>query len=130
MEPLPRRALRAALDIPDVEPGGSTFSQSEEDDALWLDAKQIAHEKGPSVLEVRLTRAVMRAEKAGVMADPRLAHPRKSSEWVTLTLSGPDDLPFAHRVIALAAAAHRPAEGAVLRRPPTGADLARRRRFH
>ena len=129
MESFARQALQAALEIADVEPGGSAFSQSDDHDALWVDARQIVHEKSPSVLEVRLTKAAMRAQRAGVMADPRLSHARKASEWVTVTLGGLDDLSFIHQVIALAAAIHRPVAGAVLRGPPVGADLARRRRF-
>jgi hypothetical protein len=127
---LARCALLAALDIADVEPGGSAFSDSEDDDALWIDARQIAHEIAGDAVEVRLTLPVIRAEKAGAMADPRVTHPRQSSEWVTVTLGGPDDVGFARDLIALAADAYRPSAGAVLRRPPSRTDLARRRRFH
>lgn len=126
---LARSALAAALDIPDVAPGGSTFSNSDEDDALWIDARQIAHEVAENAIEVRLTLPVIHAEQDAAMLDPRVTQERLSSEWVTVTLEGPDDIDFAHRLIALAADAHRPSPGAVLRSPPSREDLARRRRF-
>ena len=45
-------------------------------------------------------------------------------------MSRPKDLPLIVELAEMAAAAHRPPSGYAVKPPPTGADLARRRRFH
>lgn len=52
------------------------------------------------------------------------------SEWLEVAVNSDDDLGFAVDLVAVAATAHRPAPGVSPREPPTGAALARRRRFH
>jgi hypothetical protein len=96
---------------------------------FWAGGKEIAHFDGPDAVDLRLTRAEIRARRRELRADPRVELRSSSSDWITITASSPADEEFVIALAQVAAAAHRPADGAVLS-PPTGADLARRRRFH
>jgi len=97
---------------------------------FWAGGKEIAHFDGPGGVDLRLTRAEIRARRAELRADPRVELRSSSSDWVTITVSSPADEDFVIGLAQVAATAHRPPDGATVPPPPTGADLARRRRFH
>jgi Family of unknown function (DUF5519) len=97
---------------------------------FWAGGKEIAHFDGPNAIDLRLTRAEIRARRAELRADPRIELRSSSSDWVTITIGSPADEDFVIGLAEVAAAAHRPPDGAAVPPPPTGADLARRRRFH
>ncbi len=97
---------------------------------FWAGGKEIAHFDGPDAIDLRLTRAEIRARRADLRADPRVELRGSSSDWVTIRVGSPADEEFVLGLAEVAAAAHRPAGGAAAPPPPTGADLARRRRFH
>ena len=71
--------------------------------ALWVGTREVAHFHAGHTLEVRLTRAVIRQRRDELRADDRIT-------------------------LRAVAAANLPTAAPGL--PPTGADLARRRRFH
>jgi hypothetical protein len=52
------------------------------------------------------------------------------SDWLTVEFGTAADEVFVLELAEIAAAAHRPAGAAAGLLPPTGAALARRRRFH
>jgi hypothetical protein len=53
-----------------------------------------------------------------------------ASHWLTVRFARATDLAFVHELVVRAADAHQPAADRLLRPPPAGAELARRRRFH
>ena len=99
-------------------------------DAWWCNGKEIAHFDSSAVLDVRLTRAVIR-ELRSVLRDDRRVELRKSgSDWIEVRMSSTDDAAFVAQLVERAAAAHRAGPGVTPKPPPSGPDLERRRRFH
>jgi hypothetical protein len=121
------RKLREAIAAIDgVEESDSMFKN---DVAYWVNGKEIAHFEGPAI-DVRLTRSVIRDRRAELKADPRVRLRASGSDWLIVELTGPDAEAFAVALVEAAAAAHRPTAGIIASAPPSGPDLARRRRFH
>ena len=111
-----------------VEEAASAFKDGP---ALWVDGTEIAHSDGENVIDVRLTRAVIRARRAELRADPRLRlRASSSADWVEVEVREPADDAFVLALVREAVAAHRPPPGATPRPAPTGAALERRRGFH
>lgn len=98
--------------------------------AFWVGGKEIAHFEGEHAIDLRLTRAEIRARRTEFRADPRVRLRASSSDWVTIEFASAADAEFVLGLAEVAAAAHRPPDGSAGALPPTGADLARRRRFH
>jgi hypothetical protein len=111
---------------------GVTESESMFKDApaYWVNGKEIAHFDGADVIDIRLTRAVIRAGRAELRADQRVELRSSSSDWISVRLADPGDVAFAAQLAESAAAAHRAPAGTTPEPPPSGAQLARRRRFH
>jgi Family of unknown function (DUF5519) len=111
---------------------GVTESDSvfKDDLAFWVNGTEIAHFESENAIDVRLTRAGIRARRAALRADPRVTLRSGSSDWLTAELGSARDLELVVGLVEAAAAAHRPADGAPGRPPPAGPELARRRRFH
>jgi hypothetical protein len=117
MTPALLKKVRAALLAVDgVMEGSSIFGNSDEDRAFFVNGKQIANAFGEDHFELRLTRKVVSAHRTRLKADERVI--LRGGDWISLRITTPKD------------AAHAPPEGAVAKLPPTGAELARRRRFH
>jgi hypothetical protein len=95
--------------------------------ALWVGRREIAHFDGPDVLDVRLTRAVIRANRDELKADPRVRFRRSTSDWVGFDVSDGDTAAVKALISQAAAANIATAPDGP---PPSGADLERRRRFH
>jgi hypothetical protein len=96
--------------------------------ALWLGTREVAHVHGGCTLEVRLTKAEIRRRRDELAADGRVTLRASASDWVELTVESADDREWAANVVLAAIEANRATAPAGL--PPTGAALARRRRFH
>ena len=124
---LAQRLRKLLLAIPGVVESPGVFSDA---DAFWIEGTQIAHWVDPYTLELRLTKNVISQRRAELKQDPRVQLRPGASDWIMLHFDGRDDVIFAARLAIAAADAHRPADGAPLNPPPTGADLERRRRFH
>ena len=88
-------------------------------DALWVNGKEIAHLDDASTIDIRIGRKEIRARA--------LASRSTSSDWCEVPTV---DVSFVRELVEVAAAQHRAAPGTTPKAPPTGADLARRRRFH
>jgi hypothetical protein len=120
--------LSAALcRIDGVAESDSAFKEGP---GFWVNGKEIAHFEGTSAIDLRLTRAEIRARRARLRTDPRVTLRTSSSDWLTVEFSGAADEALVLELAEIAAAAHRPAAGSVPLLPPTGGALARRRRFH
>jgi Family of unknown function (DUF5519) len=123
-----RDRLSAALcRIDGVAESDSAFKDGP---GFWVNGKEIAHFEGASAMDLRLTRAEIRARRAQLRADPRVTLRSSSSDWLTVEFVAATDEAFVLELAEIAAAAHRPAAGSAPLLPPTGGALARRRRFH
>lgn len=92
-----------------------------------MNGAEVAHFDAEDAIDLRLTRAVISAHRARLKADPRVTLRRSGGDWVEVTFASAEDVAFVAELAALAVDAHadRPS-----RSPPTGPELARRRRFH
>ena len=100
------------------------------DDAWWCNGKEILHVEGDGVIDLRLTRAVIRDLRAGLRQDPRVTLRKSTSDWVEVRIASSDDVAFVLDLVERAAAAHRSGPGETPKAPPVGRELERRRRFH
>jgi hypothetical protein len=107
---------------------GVTESESMFKDAkaYWVNGKEIAHFDGDDVIDIRLTRALIRARRA----DQRVELRSSSSDWISVRIAEPGDVTFAADLAESAADAHRAQPGTTAKPAPSGSDLARRKRFH
>ena len=122
------RQLRQALAAVDgIEESDSAFK---DDVGYWVNGKEIAHFEGERAIDIRLTRAVIRDRRAELRADARVRLRPSSSDWLTVELGGSDPTAFVLELVEAAVAAHRTAPGTIAAPAPSGAELARRRRFH
>lgn len=123
-----RKQLAARLSgIEGVVESASAFV---DDDAFWCNGKEIAHFDVADVIDVRLTKAVIRELLPTLRDDPRVELRRGSSDWIEVRLASKGDIAFVVELAERAAAAHRAGPGQTAKPPPVGADLERRRRFH
>jgi hypothetical protein len=117
-----RRMARVAPSV--VSP--SMFSER---DALWVDGKEIAHGHDDGTWDLRLTRATIRSMRDELKGDPRVTLRSSTSDWIELAVATEADARYLLALYRRAVEAHAPAARRP-RAPPTGAELARRRRFH
>ena len=95
----------------------------------WVDGREVAHLDDDRVLDLRLTRQVIRERRSELEADFRVTV-RRGSDWVEVRFRTMADVEFAAELMEAAVTANRPPPGVTITPPPTGTDLARRRRFH
>ena len=117
---------RCAREIPGAQLGDGVFTEGE---AVWCGTREVAHvHDATGELEVRLTKAVVRERRAELKADARVTLRKNASDWIAFDIATNADEKDALELVRLAVAANAPSAPAGP--PPTGADLARRRRFH
>jgi hypothetical protein len=121
------RVRRALLRVDGIVESPSMFR---DEPAFWVNGKEIAHFDGEGVLDLRLTRGVIREHRPQLKADPRVALRRSGGDWVEVRFTAVKDVADVAALAELAAAAHRPPEGSTPKAPPAGPELERRRRFH
>ena len=124
---LSRDAWRAMANVEGFAEGASIFG-SDDDPAYFVNGTQVSNLVDDDVA-LRLTRKVISRQRARLKEDPRVEL-RGSSDWIGISLGKRADIAFVVELAELAAEAHRPLDGATAKPPPTGAELARRRRFH
>jgi hypothetical protein len=100
--------LRAELTGRILRLGGVELRRSRftGDEAFFAGPREIAHFHGEDVLDVRLTRARLRALGDALRADPR-ATLRPGSDWCAFAFAGRADLDRATELVAEALSAHR-----------------------
>ena len=121
------RLTARLLGIEGLVESPSAFVQ---DDAFWCNGKEIAHFVSADVVDLRLTKAVIRDLRTALREDERVALRKGSSDWLEVRVASGDDADFVVELAERAAAAHRAAPSETPKLPPVGADLERRRRFH
>jgi hypothetical protein len=120
--------LREALvEIDGVVESDSAFGHGL---AFWVNGKEIAHFEGEDAIDIRLTRQGIRQRRERLRSDPRVILRSGTSDWLEVTIASSDAEDLAIELVEAAATAHRAAPGTLAAPPPSGADLARRRRFH
>lgn len=96
--------------------------------ALWVGQRDVAHFDDASTLDVRLTKAVIRSRRDELSSEDRVTLRGAGSDWLEIRIGSDDDLGWARALVLDAVAANLPTAKPGL--PPTGPELARRRRFH
>ena len=99
-------------------------------DAYWCNGTEIAHFDSADVVDLRLTRSVIRELRPALRDDARVQLRKGSSDWIEVRVTASSDIAFVVELAERAAAAHRAGAGETAKAPPVGADLERRRRFH
>jgi Luciferase len=127
MNALQTRVCSMLRRIDGVVEGDSVFTDGP---GFWVNGKQMAHFLDDNVLQLRLTRSVIREHRDRLRADARVELRQAASDWVKIRVTKPSDVALVSELAGVAAAAHRAPKGATPVPPPTGSDLARRRRFH
>ena len=104
-------------------------SMYHDNDAFRVNGKEVAYviDDGARV-GLRLTRREISARRAELRADTRVTL-KSSSDWLHVRVGSAADVNVVAGLAQVAAAAHLPADGAAAA-PPSGAKLARMRRFH
>jgi len=105
-------------------------SMFKDDLAYWVNGKEIAHFESADLIQIRLTRGVIRRRRQQLKGDPRIDLRYSGSDWISVHLSSPDDRALVIELVEDADTAHQPPPGVTPEPPPTGPDLERRRRFH
>ena len=125
LTPLQRVLWLKLLEIPGMEEGESAWGDGP---ALWVNARQVANFTNDGTIELRLTRLVIRRLKSSHAQDERLIF-RGSSDWLGIT-ANEADFPLIVELAAELPSLYLPPDGTAPKPPPTGAAMARRKRFH
>ena len=122
MNALQARVRKRLLAIDGVVEGENVFSDGA---AFWVNGTQVAHFMDDAVMQLRLTRAAIRAQRERLRADARVELRQGASDWVKIRVTK------AQRCRARRASWRRLPrrrtgrhDGATPAPPPTGADLA------
>jgi hypothetical protein len=116
---------RAAAQVDGAAFGDAVFSDG---GAIWAGKREVAHAHGDGVIEIRLTKAEVRARREELRADARVVLRKNASDWIEFAIGSRRDEADALALIRVAVAANLLTAKPGL--PPSGADLARRKRFH
>lgn len=127
---LEKRLRRRLLVLPDVLEGEAVFGDGERSTAFFVDAKEMAYLNGENGIAIRLSRQKISEMRAELNADERVDPVTSGRDWMEVRFRAAADLDFVVDLVAMAADLYRPSDGRPPRLPPTGADLARRQRFH
>jgi len=99
------RFFRRCAAIDGVVLGEGAFSPGP---ALWVGRREVAHVDHDGILDVRLTRAVIREMRAELRDDPRVHLRRSTSDWVGLELISDADEGWAFGLVEAAVSANPP----------------------
>jgi len=78
-----------------------------DDLAYWINGKEIALFESTDLIEIRLTREVVRRRRQEFKGDPRVDLRYSGSDWITVRFSTPHDRALVMELVEGAAAAHR-----------------------
>jgi hypothetical protein len=116
---------RCAKAIDGAQLGDAVFSDGL---AVWVGQREIAHAHGDTSVEIRLTKDGIRASRVELRADGRVTLRKSASDWIEFELTDQRGETDAFALVRAAVTANALTARPGL--PPTGADLARRKRFH
>jgi hypothetical protein len=121
------------LRLDGVSESGSRFVDRP---AFWVNGVEIAHfdsdtAPGVAVLDIRLTKTVIRELRSELRDEPSVTFRRSSSsDWIEVTVAEDESRVLAVRLLARAAGAHRASAGSEPKSPPTEEELQKLRRLH
>jgi hypothetical protein len=121
------------LRLEGVSESGSRFVDRP---AFWVNRVEIAHfdsetTPGVAVVDIRLTRAVIRESRSELREAPSVRfRASSSSDWIEVTVAGDETLVLAVTLFAKAVGAHRASAGSEPKSPPTEEQLQKLRRLH
>jgi hypothetical protein len=96
--------------------------------AIWVGKREVAHFDGPDELDVRLTKSVIHERRPELSSDERVELRPRTSDWIRVRVRSQSEFDHAFALLQDAVAANL--STATPGVPPSGAELARRRRFH
>jgi hypothetical protein len=100
-----RDALRErVLGIDGVVESPSMFGAG---NGFWCNGKEIAHFDSDDVVDLRLTRSVIRELRPTLHGDERVTLRKSGSDWIEIRVSSDHDIDFVVELAERAAAAHR-----------------------
>jgi hypothetical protein len=112
------RLRRALLAVDGVEEAASRYKDTP---ALWVNGTEIAHFEGDDVVDLRLTRTVIRERRAELRTHPSVRLRRSgSSDWLELWVRTVEDEALLADLFEAAAAAHRSPPGSTPAPPGRG----------
>lgn len=109
--------------------GGQDIFGADDDPAYFVNGTQVAN-MAEDAIGLRMTRRVISADRPRLRDDPRIELFKSGSDWVAVRPARMADADFVLELAETTAAVYRLPPGTPMKPPPTGADLARRRRFH
>jgi hypothetical protein len=126
------RSVRNDLETRLGEIDGVIVSESmfRNGDGYWVNGQEIAHFERDDLIEVRLTREVIRKRRPAFKSDDRVELRPSGADWLTVRLNSRDDVVFVVDLVTIAAHAHQPPFGQAAEPPPAGEALRRRQLFH
>jgi hypothetical protein len=108
-----QRLIRDRLaEIDDLGEGDSRYGHTL---AFWANGKEIAHFEAASVIDIRLTRAVIRDLRASFKTDDRVLLRPSGADWITVHFRTAADVDFVVGLVRRAADAHRPPDADTVR---------------
>lgn len=121
------RIEQQLADVTGLQPGESMYGHGL---AFWANVKEVVHFEHDNVIEIRLTRPLIRDRRQQLKADGRVQLRPHGGDWMSIRYDVDEDVGFVIALATLASEAHQPPPGVPAKPPPTGPDLARRKRFH
>ncbi|HEV8064337.1 MAG TPA: luciferase family protein [Acidimicrobiales bacterium] len=95
-----------------VEGVSESPSSFGEEPALWVNGKEVAHREGRLGIDIRLTRGLIRAQRAELGANPAVTlRASSSSDWLEVTVGDRAAEALVLELVQQAAAAHRAEPG-------------------
>ena len=101
-------------------------SMFKDDVAYWVDGTEIVHFESPTAVDIRLTKAEIRA----LGNTPLVRRRSTGSDWIVVDVSTAEGADLAVELATRATAVHLPPDGRTADPPPTGGRLRSLRRFH
>jgi len=99
-------AVLSAIDGVEVRP--SAFGAGDRaGDAIWCNGTEIAHFDAEDVIDVRLTKAVIRERRGELRSDERVTLRKHASDWIEVRFASDADGAFVAELVQRAAAVHR-----------------------
>ena len=108
--------------------GSNIFSEDDDDKAYFVNGRQVANLVEGEVA-LRLTRKLISANRPRLNDDERVSI-RGASDWIGVRVTSRKDIALAVELAEMIGELERPPPGVTAKPPPTGAELARRRKFH
>ncbi len=72
--------------------------------SVWAGGRELLHADAPGLIDIRLSRGLIRALGPSLRHDPRIVLRKTPSDWLRVRMSAPKDIPFVLRLLQRATA--------------------------